>query len=353
MTTLQTAYEELICPTECRSEERLSPRREPVRRGSASPSLFDRVVVPLGLAADAEPLLRLAAESAARFHGEILLLQLMPASGATLQATRLRDSLSRNAQRLLRAGAARVQIAQLEGNAGRNLEDIARRHQATLILLSEERDDFHPPHWFGTVTQRLARSGNASLLVAKPGCALTLTPLLCAVDFSESSRVALGQALELARALVCRLTILHVVPVPVCLQEEIPVWRRDRGLLPRPRHECPPVSCVQAVEVERKIVEARGELASFVGEFASSGVQCEMVTACGSLVAETISAARARKAGLIVIGSAPRCALTAAESQSPAATMAEIADIPVLISQLSASHLPSKAQISPFAHKTR
>lgn len=354
MTTLRTVYEELICPATLRSGEESTSRPVPAARGEASTRLFDRVVVPLGLVADPEPLLCQAAELAARFHAEILLLQLIPMTSAKLrapgQAAHLRGTLSQTAHSLIRAGAARVYAALLEGNASRHIEEIAVQHEATLILLSEERDDSHPAHWFGTVTQRLSRRGRAPLLVVRPGCALTLSPLLCAVDFSDSSRVAFRHALDLARALSCRLTVLHVVPMPMSVQDETSIWSQDRGEL-RPAHGgAPSRSAWQAVEVARKMDEARRELVSFVD---GHDMKCETVVACGSLVAETIWVARARKAGLIVMGSGPRSGLTMVETQTPAEAVAEIADIPVLISQPCAVPLPVHVEGSLFARKTR
>jgi nucleotide-binding universal stress UspA family protein len=357
MTTLQTTYEELISPPKNRSGAKSMSLPASAGTRDRSTRLFERVVVPLGLAADPEPLLGQAGGLAARFHAEILLLQLIPASSNRLrapgQAAHLQGSLSQTAHRLIRAGAVRVYAALLEGNAGYRIEEVARQHEATLILLSEERDDSHPPHWFGTVTQRLSGRGGAPLLVVRPDCALSLTPILCAVDFSDSSRAAFVHALELAGTLACRLTVLHVVPMPVSLQEEAPIWRKDHAAVSPAHSGAPARSAWQAVEVARKMDEAQRELTSFVREFDLSGVECERVVACGSLVAETISAARAHKAGLIVVGSGPRSGSTVVESQTPAAAIAEIADIPVLISPSCGTSVALNPQISLFARKTR
>ena len=354
MTTLRTVYEELVCPAQGHAVAGSPSWLAPAKREDTSTRLFDKVVVPLGLVADPEPLLCQAAELAARFHAEILLLQLIPTTSAKLrapgQAAHLRGTLSQTAHSLIRAGAARVYAALLEGNASRHIEEIAVQHQATLILLSEERDDSHPSHWFGTVTQRLSRRGRAPLLVVRPGCALTLSPLLCAVDFSDSSRVAFRHALDLARALSCRLTVLHVVPMPVSVQDETSIWRMDHSQLRPACSGAPAHTAWQAVEVTRKMDEARRELASFVD---GHDMKCETVVACGSLVAETIWMARARKAGLIVMGSGPRSGLTMVETQTPAEAVAEIADIPVLISQPCAVPLPVSVEGSLFARKTR
>jgi nucleotide-binding universal stress UspA family protein len=357
MTTLQTTYEELISPPKRRSGVKSMSPPVSAGKGNRSTRLFERVVIPLGLVADPEPLLGQAADLAARFHAEILLLQLIPAASALLrapgQAAHLQGSLSQTAHRLIRAGAVRVHAALLEGNASHHIEDVARQHQATLILLSEERDDSHPPHWFGTVTQRLSRGGCAPLLVVRPDCAMTMAPVLCAVDFSDSSRAAFIHALELAGALACRLTVLNVVPMPVSLREEAPIWRSNQAAVLPVHSGAPAHSAWHAVEVERKMDEARRELTSFVREFDLSGVECETVVACGSLVAETLSAARARKAGLIVVGAGPRYGSAIVESQTPAAAIAEIADVPVLISQPCGSSVEINPQVSLFARKTR
>jgi hypothetical protein len=55
---------------------------------------------------------------------------------------------------------------------------------------------------------------------------------------------------------------------------------------------------------------------------------------------------------LIVVGAGPRSASTIVETQTPAAAIAEIADLPVLISPPSGSLAASYPQVSPVALQT-
>jgi nucleotide-binding universal stress UspA family protein len=323
-------------------------------RGDRVFNLFERVVVPLGLIEDPEPLLNQAAGLAARFHAEILLLQLIPATNKTLhipvEAAHLRSSLTKTAQGLIRAGAARVYAAMLEGNASHHIEDVARQHQASLIMLAEEPDNSELQPWFGTVTQRLSRRAHVPLLVMKPNAPLTMAPVFCVVDFSDSAREALTHSANIARELRTKLTVFHVVPEPKPPWAEGPIWAGEPH---RAHAQDGMYTPVQQAEIERKTDSARDELKRFIADYDMSDLDVELAVTCGPAVSETITAARDRKAGLIVMGSGARCGLSMIETQTPAEAVAEITDIPILIAHPAAQTVSSSDRTTPFAHKTR
>ena len=321
-------------------------------------SLFRKVVVPIGLVSDPEPILSQVAGLAARFHSEILLLQLYPHTCKQLhepgEVAHLRSRLSKTARQFVNAGIPRVYAALLEGNASFHIEEAARQHHASLILISEEQRDDDAQPWFGTITQRLSRHAHVPLLVMKPGASLAMSPVMCAVDFSEPSRIAVGHALELTRALAAQLLIQHVVPEPCIELNEGPLWKAEPSPVFLPEHlDMQRMSPVKKAEVERKIRAAQEELQRSTAEFDLSGVEHEMQVVCGSLVAETIFTARAKRAGVVVMGSSRSSGFAMVESQTPAEAVAEIADIPVLISHAPVPARPQPRNIPVFKQKPR
>jgi nucleotide-binding universal stress UspA family protein len=325
--------------------------------GNNAMSLFRKVVVPLGLVADSEAILNQVAGLAARFQSEIVLLQLFPHTCKMLhesgEVAHLRNSLSHTAHQFVKAGVPRVYAALLEGNASYHIEEAARQHQASLILISEERNDNDAQPWFGTITQRLSRRAHIPLLVVKPDASLAMSPVLCVVDFSESSHAAISYALELTRAFSTRLLIQHVVPEPAIELNEGPLWKAESApSFSRESVDGQRISPMQQAEVKRKIEAAQAELANFTAELDLSDVNYETQVVCGSLVAETIFTARAQRAGVVVMESSRRGGFTAVESQTPAEAVAEIAEMPILISHCSAAELSLKADASIFARKT-
>lgn len=353
MPPLRTGFEDVVGHSDRRVISGFAALTPRTNREDRLLNLFERVIVPLGLVEDPEPLLRHAAGLASRFHAEILLLQLIPATDKHLQvpgsAARLRSSLTKTAHSLVRAGAARVYAAMLEGSASRHIEDVARQHQASLIMLAEERDDSELNPWFGTVTQRLSRWAHIPLLVLKPHAPLTMSPLFCVIDFTESAREALRHAIRIARALQTKLVIYHGIPDFGAAINEHSLWnaRIDAGDETAEREYTP----VQRAEIHRKTESAREELVRFAGEFEMSGLETVYEVGYGSLVAKTISAARDHRAGLIVMGSGPRCGSSLIESQTPAEAVTEIADIPILIAHAPGAAVRAASGSTVFARK--
>jgi nucleotide-binding universal stress UspA family protein len=139
-----------------------------------------------------------------------------------------------------------------------------------------------------------ARKGSSVLVVpsrAVAGEPADASEILCAVDFSECSKEALRQAMELGTTLGHRLTVLHVVPPVVVGDADIVL----------------PVEVIGVHEAGER--EAGRELANLLASEAPPGLAVTELVRTGAAPVEIVAAAAARHAWLIVVGTHGRTAV--------------------------------------------
>src|SRR5262249_254089 len=100
----------------------------------------------------------------------------------------------------------------LEGIAFDRILDHADNFDANVILVSVGLDESEKRTALGVTTERLCRKSYRPVWVVKPESKGHPATILCPVDLSEPSAVALRNALFLSRAFGSQLTVLHVVP---------------------------------------------------------------------------------------------------------------------------------------------
>jgi nucleotide-binding universal stress UspA family protein len=139
--------------------------------------------------------------------------------------------------------------------------------------------------------------------------------ILCAIDFSPPSRVALLQAAELAAQHGAGLTVLHV--------REVPSARAQIAMLPSP----PEAYEAQTGELWRQL-ERAGKDAELL---AKAPVAVTMVE--GTAVEEIVRAGREREVDLIVVGTHGRTGLRRAVLGSVAEGLVRRAPCSVLVAR--------------------
>src|SRR5678815_5553688 len=140
----------------------------------------------------------------------------------------------------------------------------------------------------GSITEKVLHKAPCPVLVVpphaetgEPGAPAIFKRIVCAIDFSTSSLLALNRALELAQEADARLTLLHAIEFPPALREivfstdadadrvhaaaEAEYLRRLRALVPaRARLYCTVATRVNegkpAREIERVAAEERADL---------------------------------------------------------------------------------------------
>jgi nucleotide-binding universal stress UspA family protein len=143
--------------------------------------------------------------------------------------------------------------------------------------------------------------------------------LLAPTDFSEYSKQAVVSALELARTLGAKLTMLHVVELP-----PYPVPYPVEGYAPPAVHATWPTFLD---DLER---QATQNLAQLVPEAESSDVEVARLVAVGSPHRKIIDTAEAAQVDLIVMATAGRSGFSRLLMGSIAERVVRTAPCPVL-----------------------
>ena len=179
---------------------------------------------------------------------------------------------------IVREGAdAKAEILKEAGNDG-----------ASMIVMGTHGRSGIDHVLLGSVTEKVLHKSPCPILVVPPhastvalGAPAIFKRILCAIDFSTSSLLALNRALELAQEADARLTLLHAIEFPPALREivfstdadtdrvhaavEAEYLRRLRALVPaRARLYCTVATRVNegkpAREIERVAAEERADL---------------------------------------------------------------------------------------------
>jgi nucleotide-binding universal stress UspA family protein len=151
------------------------------------------------------------------------------------------------------------------------LAQLAATHADLLVIGTHGRSGFQKL-FLGSVTEKVIRKAGCPTLVVPPraGDRAAAVPaqvprMLCAVDFSESSLQALAFAISLAGEADARLTLLHVVEMPLFSHDETfgaaPDLARVREAAladaARRLHDLVPASARHYCTVETAFVEGR------------------------------------------------------------------------------------------------
>lgn len=135
--------------------------------------------------------------------------------------------------------------------------------------------------------------------------------ILVSTDFSEASDRALATAVELAQALRARVTLLHVVVLPIV--------------------NIPDLTYVPSAEEANEILESdRRRVDAEARRYSTSNIEISTELRTGNIVEVTIAFARERGCDLLVVGSHGRSAFGAAILGSPARDLLRASPIPVL-----------------------
>lgn len=127
-----------------------------------------------------------------------------------------------------RAAGVAAEVRFEEGhNPAAGILECAASLPADLIILGTHGRGALERLLLGSVAEKVLRKASCPVLTVPPKAAATSTlpfqRLLCPVDFSEPSRVALRFALSIAKESDARLTILHVFEWPA--EDDFLVWR--------------------------------------------------------------------------------------------------------------------------------
>ena len=184
-----------------------------------------------------------------------------------------------------------VQVATLVTEAPEVYREIlvqAERLQSDLVVLGTHGRSGFERLFLGSTTEKVLRKARCPMMTvppkapeAMPRGPIPFTRILCAVDFSDSSRPALDYATSLARESKAALTLTHVI-------ETRPLYYDFS----------PPV----AIDLTAWIEEARTRLRQMVPDGVRSSCSVTEVVREGTSYREILAIANERDADLIVLG---------------------------------------------------
>lgn len=93
---------------------------------------------------------------------------------------------------------------------------VSEEKDVNLIVMGSGEKGSEDRFQLGTTTEKVIRKADKPVWVAKKDCGDRIAKILCPVDFSDSSRRALDNAIHLSRKFKAHLYVLNIVaPVPV------------------------------------------------------------------------------------------------------------------------------------------
>jgi universal stress protein E len=256
--------------------------------------LLETILVATDFSPSADDAVRVAAGLARAFGARVVLLYVMPElpeAGVAEEMLREKsgERLEEIAGRVRAAGVGSVAPAVAAGDPGERILEQAEAREANLIFIGsgqKPHDDRFP---LGIIAARICRLATKPVWVVKPGAPDQAARILCAVDFSDTSRRALTNVIHLARTYQAELIVLTVVA-------PLSSW------LGTADHETQ----------DAHLADERARFAEFLKEFDFHGVSHQAVLRQGEPHEEILAAVAEASTDLLVMGSVGRTGLSRA-----------------------------------------
>jgi len=201
---------------------------------------------------------------------------------------------------------------------GKAFSEIARWAHAhdELIVVGRHGDRAFADVFVGTTAERLIRKADVSVLVVSSAAVRPYGTPLVAVDFSDSSRLAIELALKISDPELREIDVLHVLTPSVRhFDEASPLFDEDRR---------------QQIEHEQRVAT---ELVEFLAPFGNH-VKWNLIVRNGDPRKRIIETAKHRGSDLLALGTHGRTGLAHAFLGSVAETILKNARTDVLVAKL-------------------
>lgn len=190
--------------------------------------LLQKILVPLDFEPASLKALDNAIIFAEYFLSEITLLHVAPSEKVSEKTEKLlmEGILSKMKSLLDNLETEKVKSVEIlveKGNPAEKILHIAESNDMNLIIVGEGNKPENENYKLGTTAEKLMLGKQVPLFVVKNTPAAQVNKVLCPVDFSQSSKRALANAIFLANRLGAKLTILHVFKPLIILSHRIDV----------------------------------------------------------------------------------------------------------------------------------
>ena len=247
---------------------------------------FTHILCPTDYSEPAAAALERAIAIAGWYKARVTVLHVC--SGPPAESDRARLAQEAATGRAARA-AVPLEVALADGDPARSILSEAERLQADLLVMGTHGASGFKRFILGSVTEKVLRQAAAPLLTVPPAAGPNANPpfrrVLCGVDFSTCSLVALEYAHSLARESGASLIVLHALEWP---------WEEP----PAPSFDELPAAEAGALRAYRcrREQEASRRLASLLQD------EAEYRVVHGKAYAAVLRAAAEERADLIVLG---------------------------------------------------
>jgi len=170
----------------------------PVDFGQASLKAFDTAVMLSGY-----------------FLSEITLLHVIPSEKVSEETEKLimkniRSEMNKLLNDSVFENVRSVEMLIEKGNTMERITEVAENKEMNLIIMGEGNQAENEHFKLGSTTERMMQKNEIPLMVVKNEPLKPLKKILCPVDFSESSKRALANAIFLSNRLGAQLTVINV-----------------------------------------------------------------------------------------------------------------------------------------------
>lgn len=246
-----------------------------------------RILVATDLDDDTDLMLKAGTYLSRTQQAELVLLHVMPESVPTewvdeVGMVFMRSKLDELWEQFEGEGATVYDAVVVSGIPSREICRQAEANNADLVLLGRGlKEDATPT--LGVTAGRVLRNSLRPVWIVHPDHAGAIRHVLCPVDRSSTSRLALEHAIQIAQRAGSQLTVLSVATaVPDTYGRLMGSDRRKQ---------------------DRQIQRARGELQAFLKGVEHAGVEWKTSVRAGHPPLEILAAAAETKCDLIVLGS--------------------------------------------------
>jgi universal stress protein E len=190
--------------------------------------LLEKILVATDLGPATQGILQMATFLARAYHSSVVLLHVVPEiPGSPFSMDMLvyvaTSKLREVAKDIPEQRAGSVEIKVVFGSAFDRIIDCAEDCRANVILMGSGETIVHEKSHLGITAEKVMRKASKPVWVVKRGAAPSIKRILCPVDFSEGSRRALVNAIQLARTFLAELVVLTVIEPLLYFYPHVPL----------------------------------------------------------------------------------------------------------------------------------
>lgn len=172
--------------------------------------LLKKILFPTDFGDSMDVALKSAIDIATKFESELILLHVLPENNTNEQLKSLVSEKMEEFVSQIKEQGVDCYYELISGNPIDVIADTAERKRVNLVLLGASKAR-KLEHKLGSNSEGIIRTAPMPVWVIEKDKPLTFDTILCPVDFSEESKIALDNTLHLCRRFDSKLKILHVV----------------------------------------------------------------------------------------------------------------------------------------------